>query len=419
MFDVSSLKRSDPRELERPSTNSSKVVLAGHTRLFYLHCRFQINSLRSCGIDERFLSSDHFKIIAHVAYALLFSPKPIEPREYRVEPSLSFLRSITYWNPSCISFNTTTILGRGFQKTVFDSLRIEIDPSVGPSSVKISPVAFVIVQGNKEEIIREDNLAKRFTSPYIVKSSMQKIESASGYLFLQNKLTGDFLKVVQNVMKLSFSEALLCMKGVARGLSLMHDEGILHRDIKPANSGILEIYGQIKRGVLLDLGFGAEFDQVGSVVLSAIYAAPELAQKELSVGSRFLADFLQNKQTFATDLWAMGIALFEIFSPDKSLPVIFDETESYDELHEVLLYIIKNEKMFYDELFKKWHAKDDIENGLQQIIRKLLSVNPLNRGTAKELFNELNALYGRLLNTTEIFSKDITRMRRSVRSASI
>jgi serine/threonine protein kinase len=101
----------------------------------------------------------------------------------------------------------------------------------------------------------------------------------------------------------SLSMVLGAMLGAARGLRLLHSHGILHRDIKPNN--IVVPLGRPELSALVDLGPAkpstAEIEarSGGDAVpnMNRLYSAPEYVAT--------------GRATVATDLYALGITLFE------------------------------------------------------------------------------------------------------------
>lgn len=95
-------------------------------------------------------------------------------------------------------------------------------------------------------------------------------------------------------------EALL---GVARGLRLLHQAGIVHRDVKSNN--VIVPLGAPSQTVLVDLGTAKPQSgdsatrrsaEIGPAI-SGLYAAPEY--------------FIENRATTQTDLYSLGVTAFE------------------------------------------------------------------------------------------------------------
>ena len=112
----------------------------------------------------------------------------------------------------------------------------------------------------------------------------------------------DLRSLLRRIGRLPEDKGLEIARQVCAGLAAIHDREILHRDLKPANI-MLDGRGKVR---LTDFGLatavaGAGAD--GDVAGTPAYMAPEqLAGEPLSV---------------ATDLYALGLVLFEIFTGER------------------------------------------------------------------------------------------------------
>lgn len=138
----------------------------------------------------------------------------------------------------------------------------------------------------------------------------------------------------------------------------MNRELILHRDLKPAN--ILLHKDQVK---LADFGFcrslATEKDMAKTMVGSPIYMAPEvLFGKDYSINA---------------EIWSLGCVLYEM---------LFGECP-YEE-SSIAALILRLEKDTKGVIFKR--EKNPISIQTENLIRRMVVVNPANRMTFKELF---------------------------------
>jgi eukaryotic-like serine/threonine-protein kinase len=101
---------------------------------------------------------------------------------------------------------------------------------------------------------------------------------------------------------LPVSEALAIVSHACRGLDYAHRNGVVHRDIKPGNllrseEGIVKV---ADFGIARNLGDESSITQVGSVLGTAAYLAPEQAHGE-EVGPR-------------ADLYGLGVVTYQALS---------------------------------------------------------------------------------------------------------
>lgn len=307
----------------------------------------------------------------------------------------------------CCLFQTRNILGRGSFKVAYEGIQIEFEAKWP----KISSVAIVTIKNgpnidnhiyeeNIDDLIFEDNLAELFSSPHLIKTSRFRyinddIWFKSAFL-VQDRFAFDFGITIKNKLKYlksnadpnnglpeednpfpSLNRCIRAIKDVAKGLMELHTKGYFHGDIKPSNIAVK----RNGRGLLFDLGF---VEQLGSlhVRLTPLYAAPELIISSINA-----------KQTYETDLWAFGLTLFEICSPHKRLPKPFLNLITQYDLKKAVLKITSDEMAFHHLLFIDWKAKNTLEVDLQNLIQKLLSVDPGKRGTVQELSKRLEQIY--------------------------
>lgn len=179
---------------------------------------------------------------------------------------------------------------------------------------------------------REARAMAELNHPNIV--SIRDIGEEDGQQFLVMEYVdgSDLKKYIQDHAPLSNNEVVRTMEEVLSAMTLAHQQGIVHRDLKPQNI-LLTKDGTVK---VTDFGIAVAFaetslTQTNSMLGSVHYLSPEQAR-----GS---------KATVQSDIYAMGIMLFEMLTGhipydgdsavtialqhfQKPLPSIIDENKN-------------------------------------------------------------------------------------------
>ena len=158
---------------------------------------------------------------------------------------------------------------------------------------------------------REVLLARKLTHPNLCPIyDISHCEQPPGFLFFTMKLLpGQTLGArLQGPTPISIEEGLAILKQLASGLAAIHDAGIVHRDIKPGNI-MLEGAGPGVQVCITDFGLARAYEtettmsSQGTLAGTPGYFAPEL--------------FLGQLPSRASDLFAFGVVLHEIFTHHK------------------------------------------------------------------------------------------------------
>jgi eukaryotic-like serine/threonine-protein kinase len=139
------------------------------------------------------------------------------------------------------------------------------------------------------------------------------------FLFLTMKLLpGETLAArLRGTATISTAEGLAILKQMAAGLAAIHAAGIIHRDIKP-NNIMLDGTGAEVRVCITDFGLARAHE-----------ADPSLSGKGLVAGTPdYMAPelYLGRPPSQASDLFALGVVLHEIFARQK--PVVSPDSSS-------------------------------------------------------------------------------------------
>jgi serine/threonine protein kinase/Flp pilus assembly protein TadD len=178
-------------------------------------------------------------------------------------------------------------------------------------------------------------------------STIHSIEETGDKIFIVMEfINGPELKTKIKNEKLSVEKSLNIIEQIANGLHAAHNKGIVHRDIKSSNIMLNET-GQVK---IMDFGLAkvkgtAQITKVGTTIGTAAYMSPEQSNGN-SVDQR-------------TDIWSMGIILYEMLTGRLPFKGDFEQAVIYSILNEEPATILS--------------LREDIPIRLEQIIKKMLS----------------------------------------------
>lgn len=172
--------------------------------------------------------------------------------------------------------------------------------------------------------------------------------------------------------KLSIDERLDLFIDIAEAVSYAHQNFIMHRDLKPANI-LVNRHGIVK---VIDFGIAKimeneeddQITQTGMIPLTPAYASPEqLSKKPL---------------TIATDIYSLGVVLYEMLTQNKPFPVSQNSDYSTIEKWVTQRDALKPSSSISPELEavvnkKTW--KNKLTGDLDNIILKTLKKNPEER----------------------------------------
>lgn len=213
------------------------------------------------------------------------------------------------------------LVGEGSFKKVYECIRLQ------GNSVKKMAEARIKDSAKLNNAFGEDDLAKKLSSAYNIEGS----ETAFTYIGKNGNFKGRFLTPLKAMDGLQFLERnpsvehrLVVLEEISKGLKSLHDAGYLHRDVKPENI-LIDDAGHAK---LADVGLAAHHTKIIETAGTSCF---------LPVGT-FLSDgtiVLTERQTFKTDLYALGLTMFEIMqscihsTPKGVDQLIMDLTEEH------------------------------------------------------------------------------------------
>lgn len=192
-------------------------------------------------------------------------------------------------------FRIVGLLGRGGMGEVYQAEDLTLHQAV---ALKFLPEA---VEGDPECLARmldEVRAARQVTHPNVCR--VHDIMTVDGRHFLSMELIDgeDLASLLRRVGRLTREKGLQIARQVTAALVAVHARGILHRDLKPANV-MIDGRGEVR---LTDFGLAvmAGGTEPGELAGTPTYMSPEL--------------FAGGKATVQSDLYALGLLLYEIFT---------------------------------------------------------------------------------------------------------
>lgn len=200
-------------------------------------------------------------------------------------------------------------------------------------------------------IQKEIKLHMTLSHPHIIQFEDYIETPKKVFIFLEYAKHGDMFGYITK-HKLSEDECMRFFYQTCEGISYIHGKSIMHRDMKPENI-LLDQNLNVK---IADFGWSAEYlptECRQTLCGTYEYMAPEI--------------FFRKQQTKKTDIWALGILLYELFhghAPYRGT-----------KMEEVLASIMKNSLAF----------KKTIDPSVRSLIAKILNFEPTARPSIEDI----------------------------------
>lgn len=195
-------------------------------------------------------------------------------------------------------------LGSGLFGRVFLAQDTSLDESI---AIKIIDKKRLDHSELEVDLHEEIKLARRITHRNITRT--YDFGTHKQFLYITMEYVEGFTlnKLIQKNGAISPYPAMIFVKQLCSALNAAHEQGIIHRDLKPQNIGINQ------QGVLKIMDFGL------AVSLKSISEQKRLQMQKIAAGTpRFMApeQFDGGKIDERTDIYALGVLMFYIFSGD-------------------------------------------------------------------------------------------------------
>jgi serine/threonine-protein kinase len=257
-------------------------------------------------------------------------------------------------------------LGRGAMGVVYKARDPVIGRFVAIKTVRLGDLgAGYQMEELKTRLVREAQAAGSLSHPSIITIFDVGEEDDLSYIAMELVEGMSLEALLESKQFLEESTILHVARQVADALGYAHEHGIVHRDIKPANI-MLTKDGRVK---VADFGIAkvasSKMTQTGMLLGSPSYMAPE----------HFLGQPLDGR----SDIFALGIVLYELITGQLPFPGENLGTLSYKVVHE--------------DVLPPRRLKPTISDTLESIILRALARDPSRRfQTASELCRVLDGI---------------------------
>lgn len=208
-------------------------------------------------------------------------------------------------------------------------------------------------RGDIENIEKELEIHSKLDSPYVVKLVDFFVEQGFVYMVLEMADKGSLYSYMFKHFPLPQTEALRFWVGAVRGIDYLHSQDIYMRDLKSENV-LLDRDLRVK---LCDFGWASRMRDVPYRKLRGgtyIYMSPEGLRGEL--------------QDLASDLWALGVLLFELLHSTEPYKIGLSSKEQ--------LQIIADSDIRF---------KDNLDARIKKLIQALMSPDKALRPSTAQI----------------------------------
>ena len=216
-------------------------------------------------------------------------------------------------------YKITEKLGEGGMGVVYKAQDTKLDR---PVALKFLAPHLLRDEEGRKRFEREAKAAAKLDHPNIC--TVYEIDEADGRTFIVMAfLEGRPLSERIDEGPLKLTEALSIATQMAEGLEAAHEKGITHRDIKPDN--VMLMSGSRALVKLMDFGLAqlagsSKFTREGTTLGTVNYMSPEQAEGAPT--------------GHATDLWSLGVVLYEMVAGQKPFRGDFDQAIVYSIMNE-------------------------------------------------------------------------------------
>jgi serine/threonine protein kinase len=252
-------------------------------------------------------------------------------------------------------YNKLTKLGAGGFGEVWLARHIALDVLHAVKFVQAGSIT------NPTEFYKEPRLLKELEHRNIVEVYDAGLEGSELFIAMEYMKAGSVEDRCSEPLKLRRIKPIFCE--ALKGLQWVHDKGYLHRDLKPANILVDRKGG----GKLADFGLAipAREALLTAPAGTLTYLAPEV--------------LITGEMTILTDIYAMGVSLYEAMNGLSYLPAITNSTAlrnnivagDFPDRRYYRIYIPKSLKLVINKTMnpdpaKRFQSADELRQALER-----------------------------------------------------
>ncbi len=211
---------------------------------------------------------------------------------------------------------------------------------------------------SKKNILYEIKLMKKLRGHKNIVRLFETFENKKyTFIVMENIIGGNLLQSVKKMTKLTENQSKNIFKQLIETIKYIHSKNIVHRDIKPHNI-LLTLNNEIK---ICDFGVGKEINK-GNLI-NETCGTPAYISPEVLLGKPF--------DPYKSDIWSSGVVLYFMLS--GFLP--FKGDNDYELNNNIIL--------------GNFPLIDNISNECNDLIKKILEVNPIKRFSLDDILNHV------------------------------
>ena len=211
---------------------------------------------------------------------------------------------------------------------------------------------------SKKNILYEIKLMKKLRGHKNIVTLFETFENKKyTFIIMENIIGGNLLQSVKKMTKLTENQSKNIFKQLIETIKYIHSKNIVHRDIKPHNI-LLTLNNEIK---ICDFGVGKEINK-GNLI-NETCGTPAYIAPEVLLGKPF--------DPYKSDIWSCGVVLYFMLSGI----VPFKGDNDYELNNNIIL--------------GNFPSIDNISNECNDLIKKILEVNPIKRFSLDDILNHV------------------------------